>query len=53
MRLTIHVRPLSRETRLVRERDGTFTMHAAAPPTRGRANRARYVRRPTDRGNSP
>lgn len=39
MRLTIHVKPLSRETRLIAEQDGTFTMHVAAPPVKGRANR--------------
>jgi len=39
MRLTIHVKPLSRETRFVSEQDRTFTMHVAAPPTKGRANR--------------
>jgi hypothetical protein len=30
---------LSRETKLLAESDGTFTMYVAAPPEKGKANR--------------
>lgn len=39
MRLLIYVKPLSRETKLLSEPDGTFTMYVAAPPEKGKANR--------------
>jgi len=39
VRLTVHVKPLRNETKLVCEQDGTLTMHVAAPPVRGKANR--------------
>ena len=35
----MYVKPLSRETRLIQELDGTITMHVAAPPSKGKANR--------------
>ena len=38
VRLTVHVKPLRSETRLVSEQDGTLTMHVAAPPVKGKAN---------------
>jgi uncharacterized protein (TIGR00251 family) len=39
MRLTLYVKPKSREIRLFSEPDGTFTMNVTAPPERGEANR--------------
>lgn len=39
MRLTVQVKPLSKETKLISEHDGTLTMHVAAPPAKGKANR--------------
>jgi hypothetical protein len=39
MRLRIYVKPLSREAKLVLEPDGTLTLHVAAPPEKGKANR--------------
>jgi uncharacterized protein (TIGR00251 family) len=39
VKLKIHVRTLSKETRLTSEIDGTLVMHVAAPPTKGKANR--------------
>ena len=39
VRLTVHVKPLRNETKLVCEPDGTFTIHVAAPPVKGKANR--------------
>ena len=39
VRLTVHVKPLRSETRLLFEPDGTLTMHVAAPPAKGKANR--------------
>jgi len=39
VRLTLHVKTLRNETRLVCEPDGTLTMHVAAPPVKGKANR--------------
>jgi len=39
VRLTIFVKPLKNETKLFSEPDGTLTMHVAAPPMKGKANR--------------
>ena len=39
VRLTIFVKPLKNETKLIVEPDGTLTMHVAAPPVKGKANR--------------
>ncbi len=39
VRLTVHVKPLRSETKLLCEPDGTLTMHVAAPPLKGKANR--------------
>lgn len=39
VRLTVHVKPLSSETKLLCDPDGTLTMHVAAPPAKGKANR--------------
>lgn len=39
MRLRMHVKPHSREAKLVAEPDGTLTLHVAAPPEKGKANR--------------
>ena len=39
VRLTVHVKPLRNETKLLCEQDGTLTMHVAAPPVKGKANR--------------
>ena len=39
VRLTIFVKTLKNETKLLTEPDGTLTMHVAAPPTKGKANR--------------
>jgi uncharacterized protein (TIGR00251 family) len=39
VRLTVHAKPLKGETRLLCEPDGTLTMHVAAPPVKGKANR--------------
>ena len=39
VRLTVHVKPLRNETKLLCEPDGTLTMHVAAPPMKGKANR--------------
>jgi uncharacterized protein (TIGR00251 family) len=43
--LTVHVRPLRSETKLLCEPDGTLTIHVAAPPVKGKANReiVRYL----------
>jgi uncharacterized protein (TIGR00251 family) len=38
MRLTVQAKPLSKETKLISEPDGTLTMHVAAPPVKGKAN---------------
>lgn len=38
-RLIVHVKPRSRETRILREPDGTFTMFVTAPAEKGKANR--------------
>jgi uncharacterized protein (TIGR00251 family) len=35
----VHVKPLRNETELLCEPDGTLTMHVAAPPVKGKANR--------------
>ena len=37
--LTLHVKTLRSETRLICEPDGTLTIHVAAPPVKGKANR--------------
>ena len=53
VRLRVHVKPLSKENKLVCEPDGNFTMHVAAPPVKGRANRemirwlAKKLRKPS------
>jgi hypothetical protein len=39
VRLTVHVKPLRNETKLLCEPDGTLTIHVAAPPVKGKANR--------------
>jgi len=39
VRLTIYVKTLKDETKLLSESDGTLTMHVTAPPTKGKANR--------------
>jgi len=39
VRLTLHVKTLRNETRLTCEPDGTLTIHVAAPPVKGKANR--------------
>jgi uncharacterized protein (TIGR00251 family) len=39
VRLTMHVKPLRNETKLLCEPDGTLTIHVAAPPVKGKANR--------------
>lgn len=39
MRVAVYVKPMSKETRLFSEPDGTFTMRVTAPPTKGKANR--------------
>jgi uncharacterized protein (TIGR00251 family) len=36
----VHVKPLRNETKLLCEPDGTLTIHVAAPPVKGKANRA-------------
>lgn len=37
-RLTVHVKPLRNETKLLCDPDGTLTMHVAASPVKGKAN---------------
>jgi uncharacterized protein len=39
VRLTVNVKPLRSETKLLCEPDGTLTIHDAAPPMKGKANR--------------
>ena len=39
VRLTVNVKPLRGETKLFCEPDGTLTIHVAAPPMKGKANR--------------
>ena len=39
VRLTVHVKTLRNETKLLCEPDGTLTIHVAAPPVKGKANR--------------
>src|SRR5208337_5627606 len=39
VRLTLNVKALRSETKLLCEPDGTLTMHVAAPPVKGKANR--------------
>ena len=38
IRLTVHVKTLRNETKLLCEPDGALTIHVAAPPVKGRAN---------------
>jgi len=37
--LTMHVKPLRSQTELICDPDGNLTMHLAAPPVKGKANR--------------
>ena len=37
--MTVHVKPLRNETKLICEPDGTLIIHVAAPPVKGKANR--------------
>jgi uncharacterized protein (TIGR00251 family) len=39
VRLTVQVKSLRNETKLIVEPDGTLTMHVAAPPVKDKANR--------------
>jgi uncharacterized protein YggU (UPF0235/DUF167 family) len=39
VRLTVHVKPLRSQTELFCDPDGTLTMHLAAAPVKGKANR--------------
>jgi uncharacterized protein (TIGR00251 family) len=39
IRLTVNVKALRSETKLLCEPDGTITIHVAAPPMKGKANR--------------
>ena len=39
VRLSINVKPRSRDTKLLVEPDGTITLHVVAPPVEGKANR--------------
>jgi len=39
VRLTIFVKTKKNQTKLLSEPSGTLTMHVAAPPTKGKANR--------------
>lgn len=39
VRFTVHVKPLRNETKLLCEPDGTLTIHVAAAPMKGKANR--------------
>ncbi len=39
VRLTINVKPRSREDKLIVESDGTITLRIVAPPIEGKANR--------------
>ncbi len=39
VRLTVHVKTLRTETKLICEPDGALTIHVAAPPVKGKANR--------------
>jgi uncharacterized protein YggU (UPF0235/DUF167 family) len=39
MRLELHVKPLSRETRPLSESDGTLVMNVGVSPSKGKANR--------------
>ena len=53
VRLTIFVKTQKNETKLFSQPDGTLTMHVAAPPIKGKANReivkwlAKKLRTPT------
>jgi len=40
IRLKLYVKTMRPETKLVSEPDNTLTLHLAAPPTKGKANRA-------------
>jgi hypothetical protein len=48
VRLTLNVKPLRSETKLFCEPDGTLTIHVAAPPMKGEANReiVRWLSKP-------
>ena len=39
IRITIHVVPNAKDTRILLERDGSITMRVHAPPLKGKANR--------------
>jgi uncharacterized protein len=39
VKLTVNVKPQRSETKLFCEPDGTLTIHVAAPPMKGKANR--------------
>jgi len=39
VRLTVNVKPRSREDKLIVEPDGTITLRVIAPPVKGQANR--------------
>jgi len=39
VRLTVNVKPRSREDKLILEPDGTITLRIVAPPVEGKANR--------------
>jgi hypothetical protein len=39
VRLKVHVKTMSPETRLVSEADHSLTLHITAPPVKGKANR--------------
>jgi len=55
VRLKVHVKTMSSQTRLVIEPDGTLTLHVAAAPVKGKANReivkwlAKKLSRPSSR----
>ena len=55
VRLTLNVKTLRSETRLICEPDGTLTIQVAAPPVKGKANReivrwlSRKLRTPSSR----
>jgi len=39
IRMTVHVKPRSAETKLIIEADGEITLHVTAPPLEGKANK--------------
>src|SRR5271157_4260661 len=39
VRIQVHVKAMSPETRLISEADHSLTLHVAAPPVKGKANR--------------